>query len=141
MYSNSENYLMTPDAGEEKSLPLAAFRKAEKHPILKKPNPRNVHSDHEMESCVQNESCLAEKDRLKACAKKSVVNKLQAVNERKKRKRISFVLNDGAECRKVNFAIGDSLFGHTEKVLGSQVRVAKRSKRLKKCKLNIVEDK
>ena len=131
---------MTPDAGEEKSLPLPALRKAEKHPISKKPNPRIDHNDHQTESCVQNESCVADKDRLKACAKKSVVSKLQAVKKRKKRKKISFVLNDGAECRKVNFAIGDSLSGHTEKVLGSQVRVAKRLKRVKKCKLTIEED-
>ena len=142
MYPISDNYLMTPpEAREEKSSPLAAFRKAEKHQILKKRYPGIVHRDNQMERCVRNESYVKKKDRTKTCVKKPVGNKLKVLKGRKKRRKISFVLNEGAESRAVNFAIGDRMFSQTELVRWSQSRMPKRSKRLKKCKLNLMEDK
>ena len=136
----SEKYLMTPEAREEKSLPLSAFMKAEKQPIPQKQYTRNVRIDNPMERCVRKQSYVTVKDRAKACVEKPVGKQIKKVKKRKKTRSISFVLNEGEESRKVNFAVGEGSISQTDVVRASQSKKPKRSKRLRKCKLNLLED-
>ena len=94
-----------------------------------------------MERRIPKQSFVTEKDRSKEFIEKPVGHQLKAVKKRKMTRNISFVLNEGEESRKVNYTIGDGLCSHTEIVRGSQSTIPKRSKRLKKCRLNLLEDK